>query len=641
MKLLLRIGSILFLLGITAYVCAFKVSDLDFWWHVKAGEIMLQTRSLISVEPFAYTRIGAPYLARHEWLAQIFLALIFHIGGSWGVILFRMFIAAMVALVLLLIDRRSIGMNALLIALAIPLALPGFRERPQLFTLLFFTVFLVMLMRWMDRGPPRREGIFLLYGEGVLLLCMQILWVNTHGAAALLGLVLFLCFVVQEAVEGFLHEGGAALRRSAFLWLGGLGAVSIALLLSPNGVENIHYLSSLLSDRTTQFIREWQPRVFLEYLKDFWWLWGAVIASVACTRRKIVFSILTLLFMGYLSREAIRHEVLFVITAIAVILYQLKWNEWWKKLLQKVESNVRLTMTLLIPLLIVCTLIIWHAHVRAQDFAYVHHLRGLGTFEPLAGAYDFLEKNGVGGSMFNTYGDGGYLLYRGYPNRKIFIDGRNVDYGLAFLARTFDAAMNEERWKELEQEFNFTYAVIGYDAILPPEGPLPYTAHLDKDPRWHLVYLDDWAAIYVKDVLENQKVIAEHGYTLLTPGGFAFGSVLRDVKQAQLPELEKELQRLIQNDPRGIKGLLLLARLYLFSAYHADAIALANEAKRRSPHDFEPYYVLAMVAAKRGDWETSAQFFDEAIKCGQYGDLEIDMKTLDEIYRRAGRKMSP
>ena len=634
MKLLLRIGSVLSLFGIIAYFCAFKVSDVDFWWHVKAGEIMLQTKSLISIEPFAYTRIGAPYLAQHEWLAQIVLALIFNIGGSTSVILFRMFIAVIVAGVLLTIDRKNVAVNALLVALTIPLALPAFRERPQLFTLLLFAVFLVMLMRCMDRQwvlPGMTRDYWMLF----FLLFLQILWVNTHGAAALLGLALFGFFVIQEAFEGFLNEGISTLRRSGFFWALGLAGLPPPLLLSPSGFGNLIYLFHLLSDQTAELIREWQPRTFLWYIRDFWWIWSAVIASVLLTRRKIVFSVLTLLFMGYLSREAIRHEVLFVITAIALILYQLKWNERWQAFLHYFYGTWKtLSLFFSVVILIFAT---WHAHVRAQEFSHNNHLRGFGVFEPLKRAYEFFEKNGVTGNTFNTYGDGGYLLYRGYPDRKVFIDGRNVDYGFAFMARALDASMSKDRWQELEDEFGFTYAVIGYHALLSSEGPFPYAGHLGKNPLWKLVYLDDFAAVYVKNVPENQKVIQEYAYGFLTPEGLDSQSILQDVEQKQLLSVEKELQRLIQSDPRGIKGLLLLARLYLFSGYHTEAVALANEAKSRSPQDFEPYYILAMVAAKRGDWEMSAQFFDEAIMRGKYENLQIDTEVLNEVYRRAER----
>ena len=112
----------------------------------------------------------------------------------------------------------------------------------------------------------------------------------------------------------------------------------------------------------------------------------------------------------------------------------------------------------------------------------MENLFGYGQFDFAKGAVDFLEREKITGTMFNTYGIGGYLLYRGYPDRKVFIDGRNVDYGLDFMARTYAGGVDADRWKALEDEYNLTYAVVDYDAIRTLES-LPYSQILDVD-QW-------------------------------------------------------------------------------------------------------------------------------------------------------------
>ena len=69
------------------------------------------------------------------------------------------------------------------------------------------------------------------------------------------------------------------------------------------------------------------------------------------------------------------------------------------------------------------------------------HLWGYGVFAPAAGAADFVERENIRGNLFNTYGIGGYLIHRWYPDptRKVFIDGRNVDYGYDFMNAAFVA----------------------------------------------------------------------------------------------------------------------------------------------------------------------------------------------------------
>ena len=43
------------------------------------------------------------------------------------------------------------------------------------------------------------------------------------------------------------------------------------------------------------------------------------------------------------------------------------------------------------------------------------------------GAADFVIANDLKGNLFNTYFWGGYLIWRLGPERKVFVDGRNID----------------------------------------------------------------------------------------------------------------------------------------------------------------------------------------------------------------------
>jgi hypothetical protein len=55
---------------ILIYICTFKIIDSDFFWAVKAGQLMWNAHALIHTEPFSYVLAGKPYVALHELLAQ-------------------------------------------------------------------------------------------------------------------------------------------------------------------------------------------------------------------------------------------------------------------------------------------------------------------------------------------------------------------------------------------------------------------------------------------------------------------------------------------------------------------------------------------------------------------------------------------
>ena len=70
------------------------------------------------------------------------------------------------------------------------------------------------------------------------------------------------------------------------------------------------------------------------------------------------------------------------------------------------------------------------------------------------GAARFLLANHIGGPMFNTYEYGGYLMWRLWPQERVFIDGRalNVNEARPKTERSFGGGggggrgRGEKRW---------------------------------------------------------------------------------------------------------------------------------------------------------------------------------------------------
>lgn len=62
------------------------LGDGDSWWHVRAGEWMLDHRAVPMTDPFSFTFAGMPWHA-HEWLSEVFFALAYRLAGWSGVML--------------------------------------------------------------------------------------------------------------------------------------------------------------------------------------------------------------------------------------------------------------------------------------------------------------------------------------------------------------------------------------------------------------------------------------------------------------------------------------------------------------------------------------------------------------------------
>lgn len=619
-------GALIAVLVVVVYVCAFKVLDRDFWWHITAGKIMLASHRLIQIDPFAYTRAGLPYLARYEWLSQIVLYVVYHLGGITGVIMFRTGMMVAVLLLLLRLSKQAPWLGAFFAILGATAMRPVFLERPQLFTFLIFTIWFLIILRVLERGWRKPDIIW-----AVLL---QIIWVNTHGAASfLVGLFLGALFG-QLWFDGFKSQPAQrekyvqAMRTTVWVGLG----LAVATLISPNSYHNITYLSQLLTDRTIVFINEWQPRPWWQYLKDMTpFLIGAGL-SLALNRKRWVFWGILLMATAYLSRQAVRHEIFLVITCLAAIYSLLPEQVWYQRTKAWFSARPKVALP---AMGLIIGLVFFHTWISYRLFVQRDYLNGYGSFTPAKGAYDFIEKNNLQGPMFNTYGIGGYLMYRGYQTRPVYIDGRNVDYGFVFMSKTYLAGQDSEQWQKLEDKYRFSYAVVDYDAARP-DGKPPGIPHLDTNPTWRLVYLDDWTAIYVKATAQNQSVIDRYAYKLVTPGALDADQFSG---QADVKDLEKELRRVAAESGTGFKAHLSLANLYTKEKRFDDALREVNKAKAVQPDRAQVYSALASVYVAQNKSKDAAQAYSQTLWRAGNAFPDINYDYIADVFDKGGFPM--
>jgi hypothetical protein len=634
---LLNVLSLAAFVGVIALLCAFKVYDLDVWWHLKAGELMVRTRAWIHTDPFAYTRAGQPYLATYEWLGQIILYLIHAAGGATALILLRTLLVALTFFLLARINLPSLWLALPVGLLAAESARTGFTDRPLMFTYVLFAAFILIATRMLDaddresRDPTAPGSSADLRRWIGALLVLEVLWVNLHGAAALLGVLVFGALVLQRLWDALTAGRWRTPAEARDLrWLGaGLAGLLLAQFVSPNGVSSLTYLYFLFTDRTQSLITEWQPREWGPYLHDFAGWWITALFAIAATRRRPIFSTAVVLGFGVLSRLAFRHEPLFVMAALGVIIYQWRWNRPASHVADWLRFRAwRAAATLVV----VYTLLGFAAYRAWLAFGQQELIYGYGAREMAAGAAAFLEREDVQGPMFNMYDIGADLLYH---DRKVFVDGRNVDYGFPFLKRVFDAAGDRKVWDALDEEYRFTHAVLWYRPFVN-QSSLPFIVHLEHDPRWALVYLDDRAAVYLKAVPENLSIIERCRYRLVTPRDLYTSDVLQRTPRAQLSDVVGELNRLAASDPESIQARLVLAQIYIGVYRFDDAQALLRSTMATEPHAYRPHEVLAALYARQEKWAEAGRELETAVALYGVTPPTLDYRTLADVFEKAG-----
>ncbi len=611
------------LAALLAWGFLFHVSDADVWWHLKAGQTMLQS-GWIHTDPFAYTRAGLPYLATHEWLFQVLLTIVHGMGGATALIVFRILTVLATGALLLLIDRKNLWPNAFFVAAGLLVSRQYFVDRPQLASNVLFALSLFLCFRLLDL--PRADAKakrWTLIG----LLATTVVWANMHGGSALMTMLLLGTVFVQELFDAWRESRVNDDRKQLLTLLGWCALLFLALLATPNVHHTFTYLVLLFTDQTSALLEEWTPTplpTYLLWIGPFWLLAGL---AVLFTRYKPVALLSMLLGLGILSRLGARHEVLFVLTALAVLFYSLKHHALWRDTMTKARGRPLLSGAVT---LVALALLIW-MNLPYHDFFLRRGFLGFGAYNPAESAVDFLEENKVEGKIFNTYTTGGYLLYR---DHKVFVDGRNVDYGYDFLQPALDARYDQATFDGLAEKYGFTVAVLERHVS---DGQTDEDfVFLASHPQWALAFLDDTSAVYLKRVPEQTTFIEAHAYRVITTQMFDDGRVPESLSLEKFDLFETELKRAADEDKRGIGALVLLAKFLRQPGRLPEALTYATEAARRAPYRYEPESILATVASLEKRWKDAAAHYDRAIELSKHLSITLPYSQLATVYKNAG-----
>src|SRR6266511_3707849 len=216
-------------------LAAQPITDPDFWWHLKTGQYIFETRSIPHTDIFSSLRFGSEWIT-HEWLSEVFMYSVFRKAGYGGLIV--VFSLVITAAFWIAYQRcRHLAGHPYVAGLALLLGaaatLPVWGVRPQMFSLLFASIFISFLDRYL-----RREEMPSIWW----LLSLMILWVNMHAGFAL-GLGLVFLTIAGLLLDWFLLRNvsfGDVWRRVRG-FCGWLIICVVAVFLTPSAVSTSCY----------------------------------------------------------------------------------------------------------------------------------------------------------------------------------------------------------------------------------------------------------------------------------------------------------------------------------------------------------------------------------------------------------------
>ena len=483
-----RVIMFLLIFGILGMATHFAI-DSDTWWHLKAGEWMIENREVIRSDPFSYTRGGTPWQYPGVWV-QAGLYLLFNWFGPGGL---NIWVAIMIAAIFFIVWKMTAGnelTRAALILLAVLTSSLYWSARPYLITFLLFTIIYYLLDQYYRKDT----------GSLWLLPVLMIVWVNSHGGF-LAGFILMLPFLADGLMKWLadkrqLRTDVADSGRKTGHLLVVFGLMFAASLVTPH-FWRIWQLPFTTFGREAEqlLITEWQsPNFHDSFVLPFAGMLLLSIVILGGTRKKVsVYELLLLAGFGFLGLLSMRNIFFFSIIATPIFSRYLigifndigtEYNLNLSLNFNKPPGKIAGLINYLIVVIIGLVALIYMAGFLPAS-ANEDHFKERFPIE----AVEFLKKNPQDGRIFNSYNFGGYLIWalEEYP---VYVDGRADLFGDEIILPYFDIYSGSEDWQGEFDRWNIQTVLV------EPRADIVQNLKL---AAWEVIYEDDVAIIMVAD----------------------------------------------------------------------------------------------------------------------------------------------
>jgi hypothetical protein len=489
--------------------CCFPLADTDLWWHLKTGEIILDTGQIPYIDLYTFTDADKPWIDLH-WGFQVLMAAAHRIGGAPLLVVLKATVLTAAFVIGWLACGRELPawLRALPWLLALVTISGRGYERPEMFTLLFLAAWL-WLMERIDAQPRW------LWWLPVL----QVVWINLH-ALFVLGLVVGACQLAHGLLRR-MADGRWGLvaasdchdpRRVAYV----TALCAFAALVNPYFEEGALFPLTLYrkfnveQEFYAQHIGEFQRPY--DFWKQFGWqnlflnaeiaLWCVAalsFAPLACRGRWSAYRLLLFAGFSHLAWEASRNTNIFSLVAAVVACGN--FNELWlmpTKTENRPWSYAGMNWSMaaiLAAFLVAVPTGIWHRVTREEKTfgfgeraAWFPHDAAKFAGQPAFPDHAFASHFGV--ASVYTYHNG--------PNRKVFMDGRlevctqrTFEQYNAILAQM---AQGRAEWEALLRDDQGRLPVV----LLDSRHSRAAINGLLQQPHWRLVFADPSCAVFLE-----------------------------------------------------------------------------------------------------------------------------------------------
>ncbi|WAC06561.1 MAG: hypothetical protein OS130_09880 [Thermodesulfobacteriota bacterium] len=470
----------------------------DLGYYLKLGQAMIEKRAIISHDLFTHTFFGLQYI-NSGWLSQVALAVCEKMGSLESLIILRvglLLLAMSIFYHLIQILTKHYKVTLLFIVFAAVLGFTNWYMRPQLFTIPLFVFFYRQLFQ--------KEKI----GNSLILLLslLMILWVNLHNSFPL-AIILAGIFLVGRAADEYYNRAGysvtakerfrrltkdSRLRRLLFLLI----MLTLVTLINPYGIniwEDVWVNASSSAARSA----EWQPTAMKDGL-GYCFIVSVVLAGIILkfSTRKITFTeallLLVFLFVGFKAERMVMWWGIVSAPILAahfcsIELVRQKISGGKK---EETESEC-LTLNIIFFIILLITAISFLPWFR--PYLPIKSVRNFinPKSEPVAIA-QYIKKQGLKGNMFNDINWGSYLIWKLWPEYKVFADTRLHLVPEEIWKDCSDVHFGMGDWEKILDKYKISFVVLS------KKDNKRIIEFIGDSPGWKKVYEDEAGTIFVR-----------------------------------------------------------------------------------------------------------------------------------------------
>lgn len=485
---------IVFTFALSIYFHTDGAMTQDLGRHLILGKIIWEEKSIPGTNLFSYTNPAFPFI-NHHWGSEIIFYITEKLFSINGLIILKIIIASSAIFILTIYIWQNSSLVPYLISSALTITVMRERTeiRPEIIALLLYSIFLLILYK------EKKTAGKLIW----IIPLLNIFWVNSH-ISFILGWSIYFIFIMDRFI--------VRRMKIKYLILGLL--LILSTFINPFGWRGAFYPFSIFSNYGYSIVENQSP-LFLEkfmnnptilYFKTIFLL--LIVLTPFLMKNKYYFEIGVAISTGLLSFLTIRHFSFFSLAAMLPLSVGLsyirsiiitKWKTTSKSNIWKEAAAC----------LIVLGFILYEIFSLLSNNYYISkgsaQRAGLGQIKGMRETVDFFQKHHLTGPIFNNFDIGSYLIYRVYPEERVFVDGRPEAYPESFFKQVYIPIQeNNKSWEEASNKYNFQAVIFGHTDATP--WGREFVSRISKDPSWKMVYFDDFGVIWVKKGSSNDQV---------------------------------------------------------------------------------------------------------------------------------------